>query len=235
MAIAATVRADAPEPTSSSYFTVVLVEDHELTRIGIKQILQWNDDMRVVGEAAGGDEAISIIAEHQPDVVVLDIRLQQGSAMDVLAASKELAPGTKILILSAHDDVQYVRRFMALGAHEYLVKTISAESLTGAVRDVARGEPVFPQRLLEKVIPLVQSVEATYGSRGVFQSLTRREAEVAERVVEGLTNAQIAKTLGIALKTVETHVKRILFKLGATNRTQAVVSILKDQTVAERG
>ena len=136
MAIAATVRADAPEPTSSSYFTVVLVEDHELTRIGIKQILQWNDDMRVVGEAAGGDEAISIIAEHQPDVVVLDIRLQQGSAMDVLAASKELAPGTKILILSAHDDVQYVRRFMALGAHEYLVKTISAESLTVESQEV---------------------------------------------------------------------------------------------------
>lgn len=210
-----------------SQISVVLVEDHELTREGMKHILGDDRRINVVGEAAGSEDAIAVIEELQPDVVVLDIRLRQGSGLDVARASGRVAKETKILVLSAYDDDQYVRSLVRLGIRGYLVKTVSAGEFRKAIHDVAEGSLVFLSGIADKVLGLLQHDEQTNHHRLAKGGLTGRETEVLKRMGEGLTNGEIARELGISRKTVESHVQRLFLKMGATSRTQVVVSALR--------
>jgi DNA-binding NarL/FixJ family response regulator len=214
-----------------SQISVVLVEDHELAREGMKHILEEDRRINVVGEAAGSEDAIAVIEELQPNVVVLDIRLRQGSGFDVVRASGRVAKETKILVLSAYDDDQYVRSLVRLGVRGYLVKTVSAGEFKRAIHDVAEGSLVFLSGIADKVLGLLQRNEQTSHRASANGGLTGRESEVLKQMGEGLTNGEIARALGISRKTVESHVQRLFLKMGATSRTQVVLSALRTGVV----
>ena len=224
--------------------TVVLVDDCELIRQGLKQILSRDASISVAGEASGSCEAIPLIARLQPNVVILDVRLSTGSGIDVRRAVEELAPHTKILVLTAYDDLQYVASLARLGVNGYLIKTCSAEELIGAIHYAAKGWLVFSPEISDRLASVLRKNIASL-SHSVWahpdssdepillqkagRDLTTRETEVLEHMCHGLRNSDIADNMGIAQKTVEVHIHRIFLKLGAKNRTQAVVNLLRRQ------
>lgn len=216
---------------------VILVDDHELARQGIKNLLVSDASIKIAGEAATCPEAISLITRLKPDVVLLDIRLQEGSGIDVAKFIKSNMPETKILVLTAHNDHQYVRAMARLGVNGYLIKTVSAEQLQKSIRDVIKGNLVFPEGTTSNATSLLSSNDGENGidlkdssdikrkqmdTPGNKRSLTSKEAEVFEYVACGLRNYEVANQMDISIKTVEAHVRHILRKLGARNRTQAV-------------
>lgn len=212
----------------SDPISVGLVEDHEVTRRGIRQVLGRNRQITVVGEAADARSAVLMLRDHQPDVVLLDIRLGESSGIDVLKAAKTVAPDSKIVVLTAYDDVRYVRAMVRLGAAGYLLKNASAQELKRAIRDAAAGKVVIDPALAGKVVELVardngvRSESARKSGR-----LTAREAEILEQVGKGRHNNEIADAMGITRKTVEAHVQHILQKMGVRSRTQAVLKALE--------
>lgn len=205
--------------------TVVVVDDHEMMRQGIKNILRHDRGVRILGEAGEVPEALALIAELQPDIVLLDIRLREGSGIDVVKGCKDLAPSTKILIVSAHDDLHYVKSMVRLGVRGYMVKSASGRELRRAVRDVAEGHLVFPSGIADKVIDALSVGNGPSIRRRPNPLLTQRESEVMCRIAEGLTNRGIAEVLGISSKTVEAHVQRLLLKTGASSRAQAAATM----------
>ncbi len=219
---------------------VVLVDDHELARQGIHKLLDSDISIRIVGEAATYNEAIAMISKLEPDVVLLDIRLEESSGIDVAKFIKCNIPSTKILVLTAHNDRQYVKAMARIGADGYLIKTVSAEQLQTSIRRVAEGSLVFPDNTASKVIRTLRNdqdincislSEDTAGSQkhaGTIKhnkELTSKEAEVFEYVACGLRNYEVANHMDISIKTVEAHMRHILRKLGARNRTQAVSKV----------
>ena len=207
---------------------VVVVEDHEVTRQGIKTSLCHDSNIKVVGEAASSNEAISLIGQIKPDVAIVDIRLCEGSGIDVSKAAKTIAPSTKILILSAYDDDQYVAALVKLGVSGYLVKTASAQQLRRAVHDAAEGWLVFAPQVAPKVLGLLSGNNGSHSQRALgTRNPTARETEVLQHMADGLRNAEIATAMSIAVKTVEAHTESVLVKLGAKSRTEAVVIALQ--------
>ncbi|MBN2098697.1 MAG: response regulator transcription factor [Dehalococcoidia bacterium] len=217
--------------------TVVLVDDHQLAREGMRKILGNDASIEVVGEAESCWEAISLIARLRPGVVVLDVRLRDGSGVEVGRAVRRLAPDSRVLVLSAYDDSQYVVSMVKLGVSGYLTKTSSGEDLIRAVHHAAEGWLVFSPDIADKVASLLRRnggallndgkrnggyKELGWGQRS-SESLTIRESEVLQQMFRGLRNRDIAEAMGISIKTVEVHMHRILLKLGARNRSQAIV------------
>ncbi len=215
------------------HIRVLLVEDHELVRKGTRQVLNRDSRIKVVGEADCSEEAIRLLGELQPDVVILDIRLAKGSGLDVLLEQPKIAPKCKALVLSAYDDDCYIRPLLKRGARGYLMKSVSARDLRQAVRDVAEGKLVFKESIADKVLQIVQDGgEPTKKHDMVNNNLSDRESQVLKWITDGLTNRQIAVALGISMKTVETHIQKVFLKLGVTSRTQAVMSAHRDSYVA---
>lgn len=227
---------------STGFINVVIVDDNEIVRQGVKKLLSRDTRIRVVGEAVSSDEAILLISELQPDVALTDIRLQHGTGIDVSRAARNVAPNTRVLFLSAYDDDQYVRSAMKLGVSGYLLKTASAKELTRAIHDAVDGQLVFSPLISDKVKILLQKAsiggcsEVSAGTRRNKKNrkettnmlsndanLTSREMEVLEHIALGLRNSEIASAMGISPKTVEAHIDHILLKLGARSRIEAVL------------
>ena len=207
--------------------TVALVDDHELVRRGIKQVLVRDRCVKVVGEAADAPHAISMIEQLQPDVLLLDIHLREGSGLDVAKACKTIAPKTKVLIVSAYDDEQYVRPLVRLGVRGYINKSTSGEDLRNAIHQLVEGNLVFPDGVADKVLAAFNEDDRPEPRNAANPRLTGRESEVLDHIGEGLTNREIGTVLGISVKTVDAHVRRLLLKLRAKSRTQAVVNVMR--------
>jgi DNA-binding NarL/FixJ family response regulator len=220
--------------------TVVLVDDHELARRGVRKLLSSDASIEVVGEAESCWGAISLIAQLRPNVVMVDIRLRDGTGIDVSRSVKELAPDTRIVVLSAYDDSQYVVSMVKLGVSGYLTKSSSGDDLIRAVHYAAEGWLVFSPDIAGKVANLLQRnggalLDAGEGEWGFGElprvhrsgeNLSGREVEVLQHMFQGLRNRDIAEAMGISVKTVEVHIHRMLLKLGARNRSQAIVNSL---------
>jgi DNA-binding NarL/FixJ family response regulator len=219
---------------------VILVDDHELARQGVRKLLGNDASIEVVGEAESCSSAISLIAQLRPQVVVLDIRLRDGSGIEVSRAVRKLAPDSRILVLSAYDDSQYVVSMVKIGVSGYLTKSSSGEDLIRAVHYAAEGWLVFSPDIAGKVANLLQRnggalLDAGEGEWGFGElprvhrsgeNLSGREVEVLQHMFQGLRNRDIAEAMGISVKTVEVHIHRMLLKLGARNRSQAIVNSL---------
>ena len=208
----------------SRQISVVLVDDHYLIRRSIRSCLAPDPQINVVGEADESEQAISLITQTQPDVAMLDIRLGQGSGIDVGRAIKSLSSFTKILVLTAYDDIQYVRSLMKIGISGYMLKTTSPKELRKAVHDVAENRVVFSPSIIDKMVSLLGPGRNGSHPRYADAYLTNRQSDVLNYMGQGMRNREIADALGISLKTVEAHVEQILRKLGVKNRTQAVIS-----------
>lgn len=202
--------------------TIVIVDDHPLAREGVKAILAA-DGFEVIGEAASGEGAIDCASKLHPDLVLMDIRLN--GPMDGLAAAAELKallPDTRILMLTLHDEADYIRAALSAGATGYVLKDASREELRDAVTRVLAGQIAVPVHLMTRA--MVQPARAHQPNLG---RLTGREREVLDLVASGLTNKGIGRALGISPATAKAHVERIIAKLGVADRTQAAVLAAK--------
>jgi DNA-binding NarL/FixJ family response regulator len=205
---------------------ILIADDHELVRSGLRAMLDTQDDLEVVGEAADGTAAIEEAFTLRPDVIVMDIRMPRLDGIE--ATRRILAQGTlppKILVLTTFDLDEYVWEALRAGAGGFLLKDAAPAQIAEAVRTVARGEsivaPAVTRRLVERFVRTPLSGTSAQGAR--FSELTERELEVVVLVAHGLSNREIAARLFLSEATVKTHVTRVLAKLGLRDRVQAVV------------
>ncbi len=199
---------------------VVIGEDHALVREGTSGILQQQPDIAVVGDAGDGAGAIELAVSLKPDVALLDIRMPGVGGIEAARQIREQAPDTAVLILSAHDDDDYVFAMLEAGASGYLLKTIRGEELVDAVRRVHAGEVVLDPRIAQKVAALwAQHSKPGPGD----EELTTREMDVLRLVCLGLHNKEIARELSISVRTVEGHLEMIFNRLGVRSRTEAAM------------
>jgi DNA-binding NarL/FixJ family response regulator len=202
---------------------VCLVDDQTLVRQGIRSLLELSDDIRIVAEAADGRQAMDVIAESKPDVVLLDMRMPEMGGLETLQQLSQRGSLPPTIILTTFDDDQAVLQGIKLGARGYLLKDVSLEQLVDAIQTVAAGgslvQPVVTQRLLSGL----ERMQNDFTSLDRPDPLTDRETEILRLMAGGYSNKEIANSLGVAEGTVKNHVSNILSKLGVRDRTRAVL------------
>lgn len=192
---------------------VLVADDHAIVRTGIRHVLEGEPGFEVVGEASNGAEALALALELRPDVALLDISMPGVSGLQATAELRERCPGTRVLMLSMHDNTEYVLESVRAGAHGYLLKDTAATELRGAIRAVWGGESYFSPPIASRLSAVVRGDSDVESPLGLLGQLTGREREVLVGVTRGLTNKEIAAQLGISHRTVETHRESLMRKL----------------------
>jgi len=202
---------------------VLIVDDHPVVRTGIRNMLEPAMGISVIGEASTGSEALQMIENLQPNVVLLDMKLPDMSGIDVIKKIYEAKSSSRVLGLSSYDDREFISQLLNYGASGYLLKEEVPEYIIEAVRGVAHGEAGWVSR---KVAALLSQILLKDKEDGT--ALTTRELEVLRLVVDGKTNDQIGVTLGISVKTVENHLHAIFRKMGVISRVEAAVMAVRE-------
>lgn len=207
---------------------ILIIDDHSMIREGIRQLLELDGDIKVVGEAGDGKEAIQLIQQTPHDVILLDINMPNINGLQVLEQLKQKKIETKVLILTIHNEIEYLLKAVDIGVNGYVLKDSESSVLKTAINAVFHGE-TFIQPSLTPL--LKESVEKSTRKLDIDDSLTRRELQVLELLAEGLYNKEIAERLFISEKTVKNHVSSIFKKIGVSDRTQAAVYAIKHNIV----
>ena len=207
---------------------LMIVDDHSMVREGLKQLLELDDDLVVVSQAADGKEGLERLIEDKPEVLLLDINLPNMNGLDMLKKIKELEIKVKVLILTIHDEVDYLMRAVEIGCDGYVLKDSDSNLLKKAIYSVYKGENFIQPSL-------APALNAGMVGKNIMcdklNELTRREIEVLKLIAEGLFNKEIAATLEISERTVKNHVSNIFKKIDVSDRTQAAVKALKEGLV----
>jgi DNA-binding NarL/FixJ family response regulator len=206
---------------------VCVVENEALVRQGLVRLLELDPDVTVVGEARDGEEALEVIAERSPDVVLLDVRMPGMDGLEVLAALKAQARAPACLVLTTFDDADAFLRAMRAGARGYLLKDVSFDVLSSAIRCVADGGTFVKPAVTDQILRGLDGVAAHPEIDDAHERLTERELEVLRLLAGGYSNAEIAGALGVAERTVKNHVSHLLSKLYVRDRTRAVMKALR--------
>jgi two-component system, NarL family, response regulator DegU len=217
---------------------IVIVDDHQLFREGVKRILDFEPSFEVVAEGDDGSEAISLVDQHHPDVIIMDINMPNTNGVEATAELIEKYPESKVIILSIHDDENYVTHALRTGATGYLLKEMDADALIEAVKVVADGGSYLHPRVTHNLVKEYRRLSSEENGSDKYISpveirrplhlLTRRECEVLQLLADGKSNRGIGEALFISEKTVKNHVSNILQKVNANDRTQAVVVAIKN-------
>jgi len=210
--------------------SILVADDHDIARAGLIAMIGGQDDFHVAWDVRDGVEAVETAAQHKPDLALLDIRMPR---MDGLAATREIrrvSPGTRVMIITMHDSLDYLEAAIEVGATGYLLKDASREDILRTIRCVLQGDAFFDGPLVAKLLRRAATKPQTNSS--ALETLTIREREVLAKVAEGLTNKEIARALKISPGTVKIHVERIIGKLDAGDRTQAAVMAVRGGLVA---
>ena len=197
---------------------IVLADDHDIVRSGLRGIID-ESDIEVVAEASSGKSVVALVENHQPDLVILDVRMPDGDGLQALGRIKSDFPNIPVLMLSTYDNPTFIARAAALGANGYVLKSESRDGLLNAIRRAASGDLLWTREEMRRV----SSALAAVPSNDAEVPLTKREGEVLQKLALGLTNREIAKALEISYETVKEHVQHILRKVGVSDRTQAAV------------
>jgi DNA-binding NarL/FixJ family response regulator len=220
---------------------VLLVDDQQLLRAGFRMVIDSQPDLQVVGEAGDGEQAVSMATAVQPDVVLMDVRMPRVDGIEATARITASLPSSKVVVLTTFDLDEYALAAIRAGASGFLLKDAPPEELLAAVRTVHAGDAVIApsttRRLLEHVAPLLPSADDGEGaaSSALLDALTEREREVLVLMAKGRSNTEIASDLFVAEATVKTHVGRVLAKLRARDRVQAVVTAYETGLVKPGG
>jgi len=205
---------------------ILLAEDHVVVRQGTRQLLEREDDLEVVGEAGDGEEAIEMAHKLKPDVVVMDIAMPKVNGIEATKAIKAALPATAVLILTAYDYDEFIFSLLDAGAAGYLLKSVTGDDLVRGIRDLHSGESVLHPAVLRKMLASSRPRPASSEERPA-EVLTQREMEVLRIAARGKANKDIARELGMSVRTVQAHLSNIFNKLGVGSRTEAVVYCLK--------
>ncbi len=200
--------------------TILVVDDHQVVRLGLLALLNIEPDFEVVGQAATAAEAVAAVDRLRPQVVLMDLRLPGRSGVDACRDIKQQWPETHVIMLTSYADDELVLEAINAGAEGYVLKKVEGSNLLEAIRTVARGEAILDSAVTRKLLAQVRQAEQQMTDLA-FRGLSEREIEVLARLAEGKTNAEIAATLSLSEKTVGNHVSAILAKLGLTNRIEA--------------
>lgn len=197
---------------------LVVVDDHELVRKGILSFLLTEPDIEVVGEGKSGEEAIQLAKKHIPDVVLMDLLMENGNGIEATKIIVDSGLNSRVVILTSYYDEKEVIPALEAGAFSFLLKTSSAAEVVTAIRKAAKGESVIEPKVTNVMVKRLRHHE-----NKLHDTLTEREMDVLQCISEGMTNAEISEDLFIGIKTVKTHVSNILSKLSVADRTQAAV------------
>ena len=211
--------------TTSGQIRILLADDHMMVRSGLATVLGVYDDMKLVGEAGDGEEAIRLCESLRPDVVLMDLLMPNVDGVAATRTIKERWPEIQVIALTSFKDKEYVEGALKAGASGYLLKNVSAEELVGAIRRAVAGQPSLSPEAARVLIQKVNQPQTP------AEELTDREKEILSLMVKGLNNTQIAAKLFVSQSTIKFHVSNILAKLGVTGRTEAVAVAVRDHLV----
>ena len=211
---------------------VFLVDDHEIVRRGVRELIEATDDLSVVGEAGSAEEALMLIPQQMPDVVVLDVRLPDGSGIDVCRDLHSLHPEIRFLILTAFEEDSALLSAILAGANGFLLKQIRSDVLSEAIRAIAGGRSIIDLADIEAAKSRLRGLASRTDERVKY--LTPQELRILEYLAEGLTNRQIADEMFLAEKTVKNYVSSLLSKMGLSRRTEAAVFAVRQQAREDR-
>lgn len=208
---------------------ILIADDHSMVREGLKQLLELEGDLEVVGEASNGIETLERIKETKPDVLLLDVNMPVMNGLEILAKIKQEKIGIKVLILTIHNEVEYLLKAVEIGCDGYILKDSSSNLLKRAIHSVYNGESYIQPNLIP-VLNAGLANRTTINSK--LSELTKREIEVLKLLSEGLFNKEIAFRLDISERTVKNHVSNIFKKINVSDRTQAAVFAIKNGLVS---
>ncbi len=218
------------EQENSRLIRVLLVDDHAFVREGTRRLLEAEDDVEVVAEAASGEEAIAAAQKLHPDIAIMDIAMPGIGGIEATRAIKASCPETAVLVLSAYDDEPYLIALLEVGAAGFLLKNVHGQELINAIRAVSRGESILQPTLAEKIMRRLSArVDTVERSTGL---LSEREFEVLRLAARGLPNKEIARRLGVSIRTVHSHLANIFTKLQVGSRTEAVLLALRSGMIS---
>jgi len=209
--------------------TILIVDDHEVVRRGLRAYLNAQQDFTVIGEASSGEEACEAAMEFLPDVLLLDLVMSGMGGVEATRRIKNITPRTQIVVLTSYHQDEFIFPALQAGAISYILKDVAMEVLAEAIRKAAQGEAVLHPRIAERVIEEIDG--AKWGVFNPFSELTNREMEILRLIARGLSNNEIAEELFISENTVKGHVSNILSKLQLADRTQAAVYAWKQGLV----
>jgi len=206
-----------------SSISVLLAEDHVITRQGIRRLIEDEKGVKVIGEASDGEEAVQMTTDLKPDIIIMDIAMPKLNGIEATRQIKLISPRTAVLILSAYDDDEYVFALLKVGAAGYLLKNVSGDELARAIRAVYKGEPVLDPIVARKVMNYFKLPGKARGLERPSEHLSNRETDILKLAAKGMTNKDIADKLHLSNRTVEGHLRTIFNKLGVGSRTEAVL------------
>jgi two-component system, NarL family, response regulator LiaR len=201
--------------------SLLIIDDHQLVRWGVRTFLATQPDITVAGEAASGEEALRLVAELVPDVALMDLVMPGMDGIETTRKLKEISPRTQIIVLTSYHEDEHIFPAILAGALSYMLKDVGTVELADAVRKAARGEAVMHPQVAARVVQELQT--ARHAGLAPASGLSVREHEVLQLIAEGCTNTEIAERLVISENTVKSHVSNILSKLHLADRTQAAI------------
>jgi two-component system, NarL family, response regulator DegU len=206
---------------------VLIADDHAMMRQGLKQILELEDDISVISQACNGDEAVKLAREQKPDIILMDINMPGTNGLQAIKELKLERNPSKIIVLTIHEDREYLFKTIQMGAEGYVLKDAEPSVLIEAIRNVYHGQSYIQSNMTKELVKEFNRVTLHEKDKNEENNLTIREVEVLELIAEGMINKEIAKQLYISEKTVKNHVSNIFKKLNVSDRTQAAIYAFK--------
>ena len=209
---------------SKDVTTIMIADDHPLVRQALRGLLESQSDFKVIGEASDGEEAVTLVTEKMPDVVIMDITMPKMNGLAATRKIKQQCPDTRVLVLTVHSDNEHIMGILEAGAAGYLTKSVFGKEVLSAIRSVMAGDSVLSQSVLQQILQTAfQQPPDKSSNLSIGESLTTRELEILKLAARGMSNKDIAQKLNLSLQTVKGYSVSIFSKLRVGSRTEAVI------------